>query len=1709
MKKSVILFLALLTFFSAVHPTVAWALTSGPEQPEFASFTPFEQTSLVDHFSGDFKYNIPLLEIDGYPINLAYDGSVSPETEASWVGLGWNLNPGAINRNVRGLPDDFNGNGDVVKTESNLKPHQVFTVKAGYRPNAELLGITLLGKAKKTKRPHKGDGKGLDIAIELGLVFDNYYGTSFTFGFPVTINAIGKSRANASLDIGYSSKDGSYNLRPGFSMSFLEDKTRDRVMGNSISSISLGIPFNSSAGFTGAQLGTGLASSTNVKFGFNSFFPFSTRSHTPQLINDKSAYSINGQFSLGAELFWFTGGASVSGCFSKEKIKDPKTVAAAYGYLYNQNANADNKNVATDYNRESDAVVSKELPLLPVAHPTFDYYSVSGQGIGGTYRAQKATAVATFDEMAEHKSDSYDVGVELNGANLFQGGINGSANFSTNRTGAWTEKVLPDADLNSIQPGSSASITAFESFYRAPKKVTDNVFVKAGELVENDVDYFKNFKGSRASAVNLTNNYQFAGLIHSNGKGGTETSYNLPTARPTALNAAQSFQQLTATEATVSGLDKKLPVINASTSVNGTLSFLNENRVGAHRKGHHTSEIKVTREDGARFHYGLPVYQLTKDEYSFSVNSGNTATQRTTYDAADITTGNNKGMDNFFQKVTTSAYATGYLLTTMVSDDYMDGSNNGPTPDDAGTYVQFNYKRTHDAANPYRWRSPASATPREANYSAGNYSITNDNKGMVTYGEKEVYYVHSIVSKNYIAEFYTSPRFDAVGVKGANGELDTLAARRLHQLDYIKLYSLAERTKLGAAAVPIKTVNFVYDYSLCNGVPNSIKGGKLTLKKVYFTYRNSAKGELTPYSFTYGQNPGYSPNQDYWGVLATAATGGLSNKEFPFVNQTESQANATKNASAWLLTKIEMPTGGSIDVEYESDSYAFVQDKRAMQMVKILGFSSGLKTPSNDSIPRTALSSNLFDAGGPKNYLFFDVDPSVQSPADVKRAYTQYIKNIFFRCYLDVTGSGNWEFVSGFAEFEDAGYIKSSNMGWVKLKSVSLEEKNKNAATSPIAKLGWQNTRLYLNQLINPPLGENDATDDGLGKQLRGLKNTLRKIEALISGFNGSLRDFGYSKKADLSKSFIRLNAPTLAKRGGGARVKQLTFSDNWNKMAGANYSGGVYGYTYSYTTKHPVFGTISSGVAQWEPSAGGGDENPHRQPITYSIDRLAAPNDNLVRELPVGEALYPNGDVGYSEVEVREIKQHSGSKGVGRSIYKFYTAKEFPVITERVGPNYGPPESTLERLLKWLKVKNTSGFNMSQGVSLEFSNMHGVAKSEEVLSDDGTSPISKVEYAYKMEPYRLTEWNDQTYRLVSKAKVMDPTGAVRETDLGINFDVSCDFRECKSADVMGRGSANLNVSGIFPLIIPAFTFFPGYEAEKSMMRTASMIKTTSRTPILERVVKTDLSSTVTERPLVYDGKRGNAMITSLQNQYDDLYYKLSIPAYWAYAEMGPAGRNQLSMTILNITCKKNPVNTANRLSFGGMQVIDAEGTTYAKAGPNDCACAYNASYAAKAAYRELAAYKYLNDRGYTGTEVNQVNTRTDGTYSIVPLWQPNGTGGWDFKPGSWVPTNTTVLRNPNSMEIESTDAIGLPRAMRYTYNQKIPKAMAQNARYKEFFFEHFEDGDDQTGENNCMDKLISLPAYLSGDRAHSGKKSIKVGAKTTVPVEFPLVCPK
>ncbi len=118
-KRTIAITLVIVLLNNIITPSIALALTSGPARPESTSFEPVDTTDMVNLLSGDLAYNIPMIEVpgsgDGYPLSLSYHAGISPDLEASWVGLGWTLNPGAIDRSVSGFPDDFNGQQNTVR----------------------------------------------------------------------------------------------------------------------------------------------------------------------------------------------------------------------------------------------------------------------------------------------------------------------------------------------------------------------------------------------------------------------------------------------------------------------------------------------------------------------------------------------------------------------------------------------------------------------------------------------------------------------------------------------------------------------------------------------------------------------------------------------------------------------------------------------------------------------------------------------------------------------------------------------------------------------------------------------------------------------------------------------------------------------------------------------------------------------------------------------------------------------------------------------------------------------------------------------------------------------------------------------------------------------------------------------------------------------------------------------------------------------------------------------------------------------------------------------------------------------------------------------------------------------------------------------------------------------------------------------------------
>lgn len=117
-KKAVALFFLGETLLNIGAPIASYALTSGPNQTEYTSYEPSDTTDMVDLLTGDFTYNVPLLDVPspegGFSLPLSYHSGIKLEDEASWAGLGWNVNAGSISRSkVSGADDDFDNISNV------------------------------------------------------------------------------------------------------------------------------------------------------------------------------------------------------------------------------------------------------------------------------------------------------------------------------------------------------------------------------------------------------------------------------------------------------------------------------------------------------------------------------------------------------------------------------------------------------------------------------------------------------------------------------------------------------------------------------------------------------------------------------------------------------------------------------------------------------------------------------------------------------------------------------------------------------------------------------------------------------------------------------------------------------------------------------------------------------------------------------------------------------------------------------------------------------------------------------------------------------------------------------------------------------------------------------------------------------------------------------------------------------------------------------------------------------------------------------------------------------------------------------------------------------------------------------------------------------------------------------------------------------------
>ncbi len=1060
--KTIAAFTACTVLFQLMYPTTSYALTSGPGQEEFSSFEPATTSDMVDLYSGDFTYNIPLLSVPGpnggYPLNLAYHGGVGMEQEASWVGLGWNLNVGAINRSMQGLPDDFNG--DKVEYEQHMRKSWSANLDLDGLINSEGMG----GYAEKWGFPYSS-GSSISnppewsSTISKQLYFNNYKGLGYRLSNNIPKLAVNSQYFNFSMGISLDSQEGvgisaqsnlqflhttfgtSLQYSPskgleqaGMSTGFTTRETykhTDQLSGKTTKSRTSGISYGASSGFGFSSM----ASIPTVGMPSKSVsFPVSLKIGKTQGVtpNWKPKWATNDHLNISA---------SYSMSFEDDGGLDTRE---GYGYLYTDNSDATD---ITDLSRDG-ILESKRTRYLAPSKYTYDHFMHTGQGTGGTFRPTKNSVDILSSQLQESISTSYDLGVEVakpGTPSTFHLGLDYVKGVNTQSSGDWSDGTTD----NDATFGASATdrgvyfktygehsatlvgndkLTSAWAGDEAIKPVLDDENGTTGNAIEKWLD------GHYTITDEFTSYNEYYGNDYDAGT--TDMKYT-----KTTKERGKMIRTLSQTEAELFGYYQDAIKSFADTE-----------------KDDHISEIQVTQQDGLRYIYGLPAYNKKHNNVSMSLNGivnddADFNTDRvdvtaTTYQAPSIGTAH-----EYFNKSSIPDYAHSWLLTSVLSSDYADIDGvQGPSEGDLGYWTKFTYDR---AITDYSWRMPYQG----ATFAEGNSGDEDDDRAFFTYGEKEVFYVKSVETKTHIAIFSLSDRHDGYEAKEEYATSSSpLGDDVLQKLDKIELFTKEEyyndNGTVNIDAVPLQTVHMEYSYELCSGVPNNDgadydhdndsgtakltnEEGKLTLKKVWFTYENSTRGELSPYAFDYdatteSSNPDYnSRNIDRWGNYKNNDQYTAGNCYYPYINFPYSEqgteeykdnngggigATTRPDAGVWCLKSVNLPTGGVFNVEYESDDYAYNEAEKATRMFDIVGigdvetagtygpdrayyeFSSGSMNQVTSDVAMDDLARNITGTSvRMANTANFDDDNSTN--------YKDRIYRVYFRLEEEISSS--------------------------------------------------------------------------------------------------------------------------------------------------------------------------------------------------------------------------------------------------------------------------------------------------------------------------------------------------------------------------------------------------------------------------------------------------------------------------------------------------------------------------------------------------------------------------------------------------------------------------------------------------------------------------------------------------------------------------------
>ena len=636
--------IALLSFFSVlgIHEIHA----QGPNAPEAAAFEPVDATDMVNLVTGDFTYVLPLLNVPspegGYPIALSYHAGIAMDQEASWVGLGWSLNPGAINRSVNGYPDDWGKTRVSEFFYDQGWEEDYYTFGVG----ATIYGVSVgLGASWGSNRSLGGyvsagvgiaDGAG-SIGVTLGTDGVGIYAGINGFSASISTNGVG-------IGYGFSGGNGAvfgvglnYNFNSGLSggLSFTQrygGYSSKFAKGNAKSS-GLGINFSSQGvSINGKINGNNAGISTNTESITSSDYDVTITSNS---------------FFIPIYVFYVS--------HSHHKVKYSL-------YKYN-NLNTSGSLYPYDSND------TKELTSSEVIENSFmDVNSFV------PFHYQLETDILIDDDYLLDKGNM----VLLNNDNFI---VNAQG-----LSGSMSPTLFQDIHLFGRGRGEQIGDDIYNTYLTKP--TYGNSWYYDNLSLENHL-YF-NFDNTYNSflRVNTSNIMQL----------GTDNPIN-PTPSYVFNQFRAGIDETYSDVTTPDGIPLKnghrlrkgnfvKTYTNKQIREGNNISFIEARLLDRSNIKTYVDEgigaFQITAMDGKTYHYSLPVY-------NFEVYYKNFVKK----DDED---------KNFFELQKTKPYATHWLLTAITGPDYVDTNNNGTVDKgDYGYWVEFEYGKWSDG---YMWKSP-------------------------------------------------------------------------------------------------------------------------------------------------------------------------------------------------------------------------------------------------------------------------------------------------------------------------------------------------------------------------------------------------------------------------------------------------------------------------------------------------------------------------------------------------------------------------------------------------------------------------------------------------------------------------------------------------------------------------------------------------------------------------------------------------------------------------------------------------------------------------------------------------------------------------------------------------------------------------------------------------------------------------------------------